>query len=61
MLPVTGLGTVIFGAWMMNQKVIRKELNLSKFWFGVWTVLTRVVIPVAVILILVCGFLPETR
>jgi neurotransmitter:Na+ symporter, NSS family len=61
MLPVTGLGTVIFGAWMMNQKIIRKELNLSEFWFKVWTVLTRFVIPVAVVLILICGFLPETK
>jgi len=61
MLPVTGLGTVIFGAWMMNQKIIRKELNLGNFWFGVWSILTRVIIPVAVVVILVCGFLPETR
>ena len=61
MLPVTGLGTVIFGAWMMNQKIIRKELNLGNFWFGVWSILTRVIIPLAVVVILVCGFLPETR
>ena len=57
MLPVTGLGTVIFGAWMMNQKRIREELNLSDFWFSVWTVLTRYIVPVAVIIILVYGFL----
>lgn len=57
MLPITGLGTVVFGAWMMNQKRIREELNLSDFWFSVWTVLTRYIVPVAVIIILICGFL----
>ena len=57
MLPVTGLGTVIFGAWMMNQKHIREELNLNNFWFSIWTVLSRFVIPAAVILILVYGFM----
>jgi SNF family Na+-dependent transporter len=57
MLPVTGLGTVIFGAWMMNQKRIREELNLNNFWFNIWTVLSRFVIPAAVILILVYGFM----
>ncbi|SCC03918.1 sodium-dependent transporter [Gilliamella intestini] len=57
MLPVTGLGTVVFGAWMMNQKRIREELNLSDFWFSVWTLLSRFVIPIAVILILIYGFM----
>ncbi|KFA58595.1 Sodium-dependent transporter family protein [Gilliamella apicola] len=57
MLPVTGLGTIIFGAWMMNQKHIRNELNLSSSWFGIWSILTRFVIPVAVVTILIYGFL----
>ncbi|WP_208609981.1 sodium-dependent transporter [Gilliamella mensalis] len=56
MLPLTGLGTVVFGAWMMNQKRIREELNLSDFWFSIWTILTRYIVPVAVIIILVYGF-----
>ena len=56
MLPITGLGTVIFGAWMMNQKLICKELNLDSFWFKVWSILTKFIIPIAVIVILVYGF-----
>lgn len=56
MLPITGLGTVIFGAWMMNQKLICKELNLDSFWFKVWFILTKFIIPIAVIVILVYGF-----
>ncbi len=57
MLPVTGLGTVVFGAWMMNQKRIREELNLNEFWFNIWTVLSRFIVPVAVIFILIYGFI----
>lgn len=61
MLPVTGLGTIIFAAWMMNQKRIREELNLNAFWFNIWTILTRFIIPVAIIAILVFGFFPEGK
>lgn len=57
MLPVTGLGTVVFGAWMMNQKRIREELNLNEFWFNIWTVLSRFIVPIAVIFILIYGFI----
>lgn len=59
MLPITGLGTIIFGGWMMKQQLIRQELNLSPIWFAVWKFLTRFIIPIAVILILVYGFIPE--
>ncbi len=59
MLPVTGLGTILFGGWMMKQTLIKQELNLSPTWFTVWTFLTRFIIPIAVILILVYGFMPE--
>ena len=60
MLPVTGLGTILFGGWMMKQTLIKQELNLSPTWFTVWTFLTRFIIPIAVILILVYGFMPES-
>lgn len=59
MLPVTGLGTIIFAGWMMNQTRIRQELNLNDFWFAIWKFLTRFIIPIAVILILIYGFMPE--
>ncbi|WP_294845718.1 sodium-dependent transporter [uncultured Gilliamella sp.] len=55
MLPITGLGTVIFGAYMMNQKRIQEELNLTNFWFKIWRVLTSIVIPIAIVAILVFG------
>ncbi|MDF7676252.1 sodium-dependent transporter [Neisseriaceae bacterium ESL0693] len=59
LLPVTGLGTIIFGAWMMKQRVIQQELNLNNFWFAIWEGLTKLVIPVAVVAILIYGFWPE--
>ena len=57
MLPLTGLGTIIFAGWMMNQETIRRELNLSPALFAGWKFLCRIVIPIAVIFILIYGFM----
>lgn len=57
MLPLTGLGTIIFAGWMMNQETIRRELNLSPALFAGWKFLCRFVIPIAVIFILIYGFM----
>ena len=57
MLPLTGLGTIIFAGWMMKQETIRQELNLSPVIFAGWKLLCRIVIPVAVVAILVYGFM----
>ncbi len=57
MLPLTGLGTIIFAGWMMKQETIRQELNLSPVIFVGWKFLCRIVIPVAVVAILVYGFM----
>lgn len=57
MLPLTGLGTIIFAGWMMKQETIRQELNLSPVIFAGWKFLCRIVIPVAVVAILVYGFM----
>lgn len=59
LLPLTGLGTIIFGAWFMKQKTIQQELNLNDFWFTIWTILTRFIVPVAVVVILIYGFWPQ--
>ena len=57
MLPLTGLGTIIFAGWMMNQETIRRELNLSPALFAGWKFLCRIVIPIAVVFILIYGFM----
>ncbi len=57
MLPLTGLGTIIFAGWLMKQETIRQELNLSPAIFAGWKFLCQIVIPVAVIAILIYGFM----
>ena len=57
MLPLTGLGTIIFAGWMMNQETIRRELNLSPALFAGWKFLCRIVIPISVIFILIYGLM----
>lgn len=57
MLPLTGLGTIVFTGWIMNQERIRQELNLGPAVFACWKVLCRYVIPIAVIAILIYGFM----
>ena len=57
MLPLTGLGTIIFAGWMMHQETIRRELNLSPTLFVGWKFLCRIVIPIAVIFLLIYGFM----
>ena len=57
MLPLTGLGTIVFAGWIMNQERIRQELNLGQAVFACWKVLCRYVIPIAVIAILIYGFM----
>ena len=57
MLPLTGLGTIIFAGWMTHQETIRRELNLSQTLFAGWKFLCRIVIPIAVIFILIYGFM----
>ncbi|KEQ01890.1 hypothetical protein SASC598J21_003330 [Snodgrassella alvi SCGC AB-598-J21] len=42
---------------MMNQERIRQELNLGPAVFACWKVLCRYVIPIAVIAILIYGFM----
>lgn len=55
MLPLTGLGTIVFAGWMMKQEIIRQELNLSPTFFAGWKFLCRIVIPVAVLAIMIYG------
>lgn len=58
MLPLTGLGTIVFAGWMMNQQLIREELHLGPALFALWKFLCRIVIPIAVVAIMIYGFMP---
>ena len=57
MLPLTGLGTIIFAAWCMNQESIRKELGLQGGAYMLWHIISRFVAPIGVIIVFVASLM----
>ncbi|MFM2325156.1 MAG: hypothetical protein RL244_2035, partial [Pseudomonadota bacterium] len=53
MLPLTGLGIIIFSGWFMNQESIRKELGLQGTGYQIWSIVSRFVAPLGVIAVFV--------
>ena len=51
MLPVAGLGAIVFVAWKLEQEGVRKELRLGTGGFAVWKLLSRYVAPIAVLFV----------
>lgn len=57
MLPLTGLGVIIFTGWFMHGKIIRDELQLSKNGEIIWHILAKFVAPIGVIIVFVTSLL----
>ncbi|MFG6668261.1 sodium-dependent transporter [Halomonas sp. HNIBRBA4712] len=57
LLPLTGLGAILFYSYCLNQEEARRELGLGTSAFGVWSVLTKFVAPIGVVAVFVAGFL----
>ena len=57
MLPLTGLGTIMFAAWFMNQESIRKELGLQGGAYMLWHIISRFVAPIGVIIVFVASLM----
>lgn len=55
MLPLTGLGAVVFAAWFLNRDEVRKDLELSDSGFTLWTLLTRFVAPIGVLVVFIAS------
>ena len=53
MLPLGGMLVAIFAGWKMGRNRMIKELGLSNAMFNIWMPLTRIIAPVAVMVILV--------
>ena len=53
MLPLTGLGAILFAAWCLDRDGVRKELGLGELGFSVWNVVARFVAPVGVLIVFV--------
>ncbi|WP_280552576.1 sodium-dependent transporter [Halomonas sp. 25-S5] len=53
LLPLTGLGAILFVAWRLDRASVAAELNLSGGQATLWTVVSRFVAPAGVILVFV--------
>ncbi len=51
MLPLAGLGAIVFAAWKLDQQGVKAELGLGDATFGLWTLLSRYVAPVGVLFV----------
>lgn len=57
LLPLTGLGAIVFYSLCLNREEARQELNMSVKGYRAWSLLTTFVAPIGVIIVFVAGFL----
>ena len=57
LLPLTGLGSIVFAAWCLDRKSVEQELGLSAAGVTVWNVIARVVAPIGVVVVFVTGLM----
>ncbi|WP_339934731.1 sodium-dependent transporter [Vreelandella glaciei] len=57
MLPLTGLGAILFAAWCLDRKSVETELELSATGKSVWNIIARYVAPAGVIAVFVTGLI----
>mgnify|MGYP005848506285 CR=1 FL=1 len=53
LLPLTGLGAIVFAAWCLDQESVRRELKLSDGGFALWRIVTRFIAPIGVLAVFV--------
>ncbi|TAH49892.1 MAG: sodium-dependent transporter [Betaproteobacteria bacterium] len=51
MLPLAGLGAIVFAAWKLEQRSVQRELGLGAGGFRLWTLLARYVAPLGVLFV----------
>ncbi|MBR0568403.1 sodium-dependent transporter [Azoarcus sp. L1K30] len=51
LLPLTGLGAIVFAAWFIDRDSVRKELGLSAGAFSLWNIVARFVAPAGVLVV----------
>ena len=49
MLPLAGLGAIVFAAWKLDQASVKRELGLGDTGFALWTLLSRYIAPLGVL------------
>lgn len=53
MLPLVGLGTVIFMGWLVNQKSIQDELGLLGGKWTLWQITVKYIAPIAIVAVFI--------
>lgn len=53
LLPLTGLGAILFAAWRLDQESVRRELKLSDGGYALWRIVTRFVAPLGVLAVFI--------
>lgn len=51
LLPLTGLGVIVFVAWCLEKEAVRKELGLDIYDFSLWNLLARYLAPIGVLIV----------
>ncbi|OJA06121.1 sodium-dependent transporter [Halomonas sp. QHL1] len=57
MLPLTGLGAILFTAWCLERNSVEDELGLSATGKSVWNIIARYLAPAGVIAVFVTGLI----
>ncbi|BBI54751.1 transporter [Vreelandella olivaria] len=57
MLPLTGLGAILFTAWCLERSSVEDELGLSATGKSVWNIIARYIAPAGVIAVFVTGLI----
>ncbi len=53
LLPLTGLGAIVFTAWFLDRESVRKELGLGSGAHALWNLVARYVAPIGVLVVFV--------
>ncbi|MCK2184990.1 sodium-dependent transporter [Halomonas getboli] len=48
LLPLTGLGAIVFSAWYLDKESVRRELGMDVYDFSLWSLITRFIAPIGV-------------
>ena len=57
LLPLTGLGAVVFVAWCLQRQSVEEELALSSTGISIWNIVARYIAPIGVVLVFIAGFI----
>lgn len=57
LLPLTGLGAIVFVAWCLQRQGVEQELALSTTGASIWNIVSRYIAPIGVIVVFLAGIL----